>query len=302
MKTIMIGAQTIALAQNNIVLAGGFESMSNAPYYLTKARTGYSLGHGQLVDALLKDGLWDSFDDHHMGMCAEHCAATYTISRQEQDAYALESYRRAQEATHTGRFKEEMAIVQIKDKKGNVIEVDKDEQISKVVRDKVPTLKPVFKKDGTVTAANASAINDGAAALVIADGEWARAQGYKPLARILGWGDHERKPIEFTIAPAFAIPKALSHAGVDAKDVSCYEINEAFSVVALANNRLLKLDPSYVNMNGGAVALGHPIGCSGARIVVTLLHVLKQQNKSIGVAAICNGGGGASAMVVERLS
>ncbi|NEU08296.1 acetyl-CoA C-acyltransferase [Flavihumibacter sp. R14] len=300
-KAIIFGAQSIALGVNDIVVAGGMESMSNAPYYLEKARTGYRLGDGKITDGLVKDGLWDVYNDFHMGSAAELCATECNISREEQDAYAIESYKRSQAAQAAGRFSDEIAPVEITDRKGQVILFDTDEEPATVNFDKIAALKPVFKKDGSVTAANASTLNDGAAALVLMSKEKADELGLKPIARILGYGDAQQAPEWFTTAPAKAIPRALKHAGISADQVDYYEINEAFSVVSLANNKELKLDASKVNVNGGAVSLGHPLGASGARIVVTLLNVLKQNGGKIGVAGICNGGGGASALVIENL-
>jgi acetyl-CoA C-acetyltransferase len=298
-KAIMFAAQSIALGENDIVVAGGMESMSNVPYYLPKARTGYRLGNGELTDGLLKDGLWDVYNDYHMGSAAELCATECNISREDQDAYAISSYKRAQSAQQTGRFREEIIPVVSTDRKGTVTSIDADDEPSTVKFDKIPGLKPVFQKEGTVTAANASTLNDGAAALVLMSAEKAAELGLKPLAKILAYADAQQAPEWFTTAPAKAIPLALERAGIDIKDVDCFEINEAFSVVSLANNRILNLDNEKVNVNGGAVALGHPLGASGARIVVTLLNVLAQCNGKIGVAGICNGGGGASAMVIE---
>lgn len=300
-KAIMLAAQSIALGQNDVVIAGGMESMSNVPYYLDKARNGYRLGHGQLTDGLVKDGLWDVYNDFHMGSAAELCSSDCNISREEQDKYAIESYKRSQAAQASGKFKNEIVPVEIMDRKGTVTLFSEDEEPNSVNFDKIPGLKPVFKKDGTVTAANASTLNDGAAALVLMSKEKAEELKLKPMARILGFADAQQAPELFTTAPAKAIPGALKQAGITANDVDFYEINEAFAVVALANNKLLNLSPEKVNVNGGAVSLGHPLGASGARIVVTLLHVLQQNKGKIGVAGICNGGGGASAIVVENL-
>lgn len=301
MKAIMLAAQSIALGNNEVVMAGGTESMSNVPYYLDKARNGYRLGHQQAIDGLIKDGLWDVYNDYHMGSAAELCAASCHISREEQDAFAISSYQRAQSALQRGAFKEEIVPVEVVDRKGNSIYIEDDEEINSVKFDKIPTLKPVFKKEGTVTAANASTLNDGAAALILMSKNKADELGIKPIARILGYADAQQDPEWFTTAPAKAIPRALKNAGVNADAVDFYEINEAFSVVSIANNQALSLDPEKVNVNGGAVSLGHPLGASGARIVITLLSVLKQQQGKIGVAGICNGGGGASAIVIERL-
>ena len=300
-KAIMFAAQSIALGQNEIVIAGGMESMSNVPYYLDKARNGYRLGDGKIIDGLVKDGLWDIYNDYHMGSAAELCATDCNISREDQDAYAIESYKRSQSAQLEGKFKNEIAAVEIKDSKGEISVIETDEEINAVKFDKIPSLKTVFKKDGTVTAANASTLNDGAAALVLMSKEKAEELNLKPLARIISYADAQQAPEWFTTTPSKAIPIALERAGIQASDVDYFEINEAFSVVSLANNRIMKLDPTRVNVNGGAVSMGHPLGASGARIVVTLIHVLQQNKGKIGVAAICNGGGGASALVIENL-
>lgn len=301
MKAIMLAAQSIALGQNDIVVAGGMESMSNVPYYLDKARNGYKLGHGQLTDGLIKDGLWDVYNDYHMGSAAELCAAECHVSREDQDAYAVQSYQRAQNAQKQGLFKNEITPVEIKDRKSDVTIFDTDEEPATVKYDKIPGLKPVFKKDGTVTAANASTLNDGAAALVLMSKERAEAMGIKPLAKIIAYADAQQAPEWFTTAPSKAIPLALHRAGLSSDAIDYFEINEAFSVVSIANNRELKLDESKVNVNGGAVSLGHPLGASGARIVITLINVLQQNKGRYGAAGICNGGGGASAIVIENL-
>jgi acetyl-CoA C-acetyltransferase len=301
MKAIMLAAQSISLGQNDIVVAGGMESMSNVPYYLDKARNGYRLGNGEIIDGLVKDGLWDVYNDYHMGSAAELCAAECHISREEQDAFAIESYKRAQKAQTDGKFKAEITPVELKDKKGDITLFADDEEPKAVKFDKIPTLKPVFKKEGTVTAANASTLNDGAAALVLMSKEKADELGIKPLARIISYADAQQAPEWFTTAPSKAIPLALHRAGLSVKQIDYFEINEAFSVVSIANNQQLNLDPAKVNVNGGAVSIGHPLGASGARIVVTLLHVLQQNGGKFGAAGICNGGGGASAMVVENL-
>ena len=300
-KAIMLAAQSIALGQNEIVVAGGMESMSNVPYYLDKARNGYRLGHGQITDGLVKDGLWDVYNDYHMGSAAELCAATCNITREDQDNFAVQSYQRAQAAQASGKFTEEIVAIEIKDRKGDITLFDQDEEPNAVKFDKIPGLKPVFKKDGTVTAANASTLNDGAAALVLMSAEKAAELGIKPLAKILAYADAQQAPEWFTTAPSKAIPLALGRANLKTTDVDFFEINEAFSVVSIANNQELGLDGNKVNVNGGAVAIGHPLGASGARIVVTLLSVLAQNNGKIGVAGICNGGGGASAIVIENL-
>jgi len=301
MKAIMLAAESIKAGQNDIVVAGGMESMSNVPYYLDKARNGYRLGNGQIIDGLVKDGLWDVYKDYHMGSAAELCAAECHVSREDQDAFAIESYQRAQKSQAEGKFKEEITAVELKDKKGEVTLFTEDEEPKAVKFDKIPTLKPVFQKDGTVTAANASSLNDGAAAVVLMSREKAEELGIKPLARIISFADAQKAPEWFTTAPSKAIPLALHRANLSSDQIDYFEINEAFSVVSIANNRELKLDPAKVNVNGGAVSIGHPLGASGARIIVTLLHVLQQNGGKYGAAGICNGGGGASAMVVENL-
>jgi len=300
-KAIMLAAQSIANGDNEIIVAGGMESMSNVPYYLDKARNGYRLGHGQITDGLVKDGLWDVYNDYHMGSAAELCATECNISREAQDDFAIESYKRAQAAQTSGKFASEIVAVEVKDRKGEITLVDTDDEPTAVKFDKIPSLKPVFKKDGTVTAANASTLNDGAAALVLMSADKAKELGLTPLAKILGYADAQQAPEWFTTAPSKAIPLALHKANIDIKHVDFFEINEAFSVVSIANNQLLELNDSQVNVNGGAVSLGHPLGASGARIVVTLLSVLAQNDGKIGVAGICNGGGGASALVIEKL-
>jgi acetyl-CoA C-acetyltransferase len=300
-KAIMLAAQSIALGDQDIVVAGGMESMSNVPYYLDKARTGYRLGHGQLTDGLLKDGLWDVYNDYHMGSAAELCAADCGITRQQQDEFAISSYKKAQDAQTGGRFDSEIIPISSTDRKGNITLITKDDEPFAVNFDKIPGLKPVFKKDGTITAANASTLNDGAAALVLMSADKAKELGIKPLAKIIGYADAQQAPEWFTTSPAKAIPLALKKAGKNISEVDYFEINEAFSVVSLANNQLLNLSAEKVNINGGAVAIGHPLGASGARIVVTLIAVLNQNRGKIGVAGICNGGGGASALVIEKL-
>jgi acetyl-CoA C-acetyltransferase len=300
MKAVMLAAQSIASGQNDIVLAGGMESMSNVPYYLDKARNGYRLGNGQITDGLIKDGLWDVYNDYHMGSAAELCAVECNVSREDQDAFAIESYKRSQGAQSEGKFRNEITPVELKDKKGDITLFADDEEPKAVKFDKIPSLKPVFKKDGTVTAANASTLNDGAAALVLMSKEKADEMGIKPLAKIISFADAQQAPEWFTTAPSKAIPLALHHANLNSDQIDYFEINEAFSVVAIANNQLLKLDPAKVNVNGGAVALGHPLGASGARIIVTLINVLQQNNGKYGAAGICNGGGGASAIVIEN--
>ena len=301
MKAVMLGAQSIQSGANEIVVAGGMESMSNVPFYLDKARNGYRLGHGQIIDGLVKDGLWDVYKNYHMGSAAELCSRDHNISRESQDAFAIESYKRSAAAAEAGKFKNEIVPVSIPQRKGDPVVVSEDEEYRNIKFDKVPTLAAVFEKEGTVTAANASTLNDGAVALVLMSASKAAELGLKPMAKIRGFADAQQAPEYFTTAPAKAIPLAIAKAGLSASDIDYYEINEAFSVVALANNKILGLDASKVNVNGGAVALGHPLGASGARIIATLINVLEQNNAKYGVAGICNGGGGASAVVIERL-
>lgn len=301
MKAIMLGAQSIQLGQNEVVVAGGMESMSNIPYYLMKARYGYKFGNGELLDGLSYDGLTDVYNHCAMGVCSDNTAKEMNISRQAQDEYAITSYKRAAEAWAAGKFKDEVIPVELIGRKGETTLFAEDEEYKNVSFEKIPTLKPVFGKEGTATAANASTINDGAAAVVLMSKEKMQALGLKPLAKIRGYADAAHDPMWFTTAPSLAIPKAMKAAGVEATDVSYYEINEAFSAVAIANNIKLGLDPARVNIHGGAVALGHPLGASGTRITMALANVLKQNKASIGVAGICNGGGGASAIVIEAL-
>jgi acetyl-CoA C-acetyltransferase len=300
MKAIMMATQEILLGDADIVVAGGMESMSQTPYYVEKARYGYRFGNGVLIDGISKDGLMNVYDQQAMGVCGELCAKEHNISREEQDAFAIESYKRSAAAWAAGKFKDEVVPVTVKTRKGDVV-VDHDEEYSNVSFDKIPGLKPVFQKDGTVTAANASTINDGAAALVLMSAAKAKALGLKPLAKVLGYADAEQAPEWFTTTPAKAVPRAVEKAGLKMSDIDYVELNEAFSVVGIANTRLMGLDPAKVNVNGGAVSLGHPLGCSGARIIVTLINVLKQNGGKYGAAGICNGGGGASAMVIEAM-
>jgi len=301
MKTIMYAAQQIQLGCRDVVVCGGFESMSNIPYYSLSARSGARFGHAQLTDGIIHDGLWDVYNNQHMGMCAEKCADEYGFDRAAQDAYCLASYERANAAINADAFKAEIAPVEIVSR-GKTTVVDVDEEPGALQLPKLPTLKPAFKKDGTVTAANASSINDGAAAFVVMSLAKCTELGLTPLAAIRGFADAEQAPVDFTTTPALAVPKALAHAGMGLGDAQRHEINEAFSVVALANMRLLNLDHTHVNVFGGAVALGHPIGMSGARIVGSLINSLRQGDATIGTASICNGGGGASAIVIERLN
>uniref|UniRef100_A0A0D6QXS3 Acetyl-CoA C-acetyltransferase n=1 Tax=Araucaria cunninghamii TaxID=56994 RepID=A0A0D6QXS3_ARACU len=302
MKATMLAAQSIQLGSNDIIVAGGMESMSNAPYYLPDARKGYRLGHGNLVDGMLKDGLWDVYNDFGMGVCGEICADKYLISREEQDGYAIQSFERGISAQNSGAFAWEIVPVEVSGGKGKPSTiVDRDEALGKFDAAKLRKLRPAFKEGGTVTAGNASTISDGAAALVLVSGEKARELGLQVIAKITGYADAAQAPEQFTTAPSLAIPKAISKADLDVSQIDYYEINEAFSVVALANQKILALKPETVNVHGGAVSLGHPLGCSGARIMVTLLGVLKQRNGKHGVAAVCNGGGGASAVVLELM-
>lgn len=302
MKAIMIAANQIQLEEADIIVAGGMESMSNVPYYLKKHRFGSKLGHAQAEDGIIKDGLWDVYNDFHMGNAAEICATECNISREQQDEFAIESYKRAIKAHEEGYFDDEVIEIKVKDRKGNVTKVKMDEELKRVNFDKIPSLRPVFDKEGTVTAANASSINDGAAAVLVMSEDKAKDLGLNPIARIVSQASAAKQPEWFTTAPADAMPKALKRAGLDKDEIDLFEINEAFSVVTLANNQILKLDPEKVNIHGGAVSIGHPIGCSGARIMVTLLHALKRTQGKYGCAGICNGGGGASAMVIEMFN
>lgn len=299
MKAIMQAAQSIALGDAHIVVAGGMENMSLIPHYL-HARTGTKFGPTSLIDGMQKDGLVDAYDQNAMGVCADACAAEYKFSREDQDAFAIQSYKRAAAAWDAGKFDNEIIPVEVPQRRGEPIIVSKDEEFTNVILDKIPQLRPAFSKDGTVTAANASTINDGAAAVVLMSKEKANELGLKPLATIKSYADAAHEPEWFTTAPAKALPKALDKAGISIKDVDFFEFNEAFSVVGLANMKILGLNDANVNVNGGAVSLGHPLGCSGARIIITLLNILQQNNAKIGAAAICNGGGGASAIIIER--
>lgn len=301
MKSIMLAAQSIMLGDNDVVVAGGMENMSAVPFYSDSTRWGAKYGNAQLIDGLAKDGLTDVYGDFPMGNCAELCAKEMNFSREAQDAFAIESYKKSAAAWSAGKFKDEVVEITVKTKKGDVL-FSEDEEYKNVNFEKIPTLKPVFIKEGTVTAANASTMNDGAAALVLMSKEKAEELGLKPLAKIIGFADAEQAPEWFTTSPSLAMPKAAQKAGLTIKDLDYFEFNEAFSVVGLANIKLLNLDASKVNVNGGAVSLGHPLGASGARIIVTLINVLKQNGGKFGGAAICNGGGGASAMVIENIT
>ncbi|WP_100615328.1 acetyl-CoA C-acyltransferase [Confluentibacter citreus] len=299
MKAVMLATQSIAMGDNDIVVAGGMENMSLIPHYLY-ARTGTKFGSTQLIDGMQKDGLVDAYDQNAMGVCADACAVRYEFSREDQDAFAIQSYKRASEAWEAGKFNNEVVPVEVPQRKGEPIMVSVDEEFKNVDLGKIPSLRPAFTKDGTVTAANASTINDGAGAMILMSKEKAEALGLKILATIKGYADAAQEPEWFTTAPAKALPKALKKAGISINDVDFFEFNEAFSVVGLANMKLLGLTDKNVNVNGGAVSLGHPLGCSGVRILITLLNVLEQNNAKIGAAAICNGGGGASAVIIER--
>ena len=302
MKAVMLGAQSILLGESEVVVAGGMENMSQVPYLLPQIRSGYKMGHQSLLDAMIHDGLWDPYQGKHMGNFAELCAREKQFSRQEQDQFATESFRRAQAAQKAGKFQDEIVPIEIQGKKGEINRLDTDEGPSKVIFDKIPTLKPVFDQAGTVTAANASTINDGAAALVLASSDYARAHGLKPVARIVSYGGHAMEPEWFTVAPAGAMKKAMSKANWQVKDVDLFEVNEAFAVVALAAQRELAIPSDRFNVWGGAVSLGHPIGASGARILVTLVSVLKDKGLKKGVAGICIGGGEATAVCVELMN
>ena len=301
MKAIAVATQSILLGDADVVVAGGMESMSNVPFYADTVRWGNKYGNTSLIDGLAKDGLTDVYDGKAMGNAAELCASECGISRADQDAFAIESYTRSQAAWNEGKFSAEITPVQIPQRGGDVLIFDKDEEPFNVKFDKIPGLKPAFLKDGTVTAANASTMNDGAAALVLCSKEKAETLGLKPIAKIKAYADAEQAPEWFTTTPSLAVPKAVAKAGLQMSDISYWELNEAFSVVGIENTRRMQLDPSKVNVNGGAVSLGHPLGASGARIIVTLIQILKQNNAQYGAAGICNGGGGASAMVIENM-
>jgi acetyl-CoA C-acetyltransferase len=301
MKCISLGAQSIMLGLNDIVVAGGMENMSQIPYYLPNARWGYKYGNGELVDGLAKDGLTDVYNQKAMGVCADATAVKYAISREAQDAYAIGSYQRAAAATDAGLFQAEIVPVSITQKKGEPLLVSADEEYKKVMFDKIPGLRPAFTPDGTVTAANASTINDGASALILASEPAVKRLGLKPIAKIRGFADAEQSPEWFTTTPTLAAPKALKMAGLSKNDIDFFEVNEAFAVVALAFEQVMEISHEKTNVFGGAISLGHPLGASGARIVTTLNNVLQQKNGKYGLAAICNGGGGATAIVIERV-
>ena len=300
MKSVMLAAQAIQCGDAEIVVAGGMENMSLIPHYM-HLRNGYKFGPATMIDGMQKDGLTDAYDNNAMGVCADLCAAEYNFTREDQDNFAIQSYERSVTAWGAGKFDNEIVPVAVPQRKGDPIIISKDEEFTNVKLDKIPSLNAVFTKDGTVTAANASTINDGAAALVVMSEEKALSLGLKPLAYIRSYADAAQEPKWFTTTPSKAIPKALEKAGLTITDIDYFEFNEAFAVVGLANAKILGLDTNKINVNGGAVSLGHPLGCSGARIIVTLLNVLEQNNGKIGAAAICNGGGGASAIVIERI-
>ncbi len=300
MKAISMGVQHILLGDAEVVVAGGMESMSNIPFYIDSMRWGNKYGNSTLIDGLAKDGLTDVYDGKAMGVAAEHCASECGISREMQDAFAIESYKRSQQAWNSSFFKEEVVPVEIPQRKGDPLFISTDEEPFAVKFDKIPNLAPAFKKDGTVTAANASTMNDGAAAVLLMTKDKALSLGLKPLSYIRGYADAEQAPLWFTTSPSVALPAALKKAGLKKEDINFWELNEAFSVVGIENAKRLGIDSSILNVNGGAVSLGHPLGCSGARIIVTLAHILSQRNARYGAAGICNGGGGASAMVIEQ--
>ncbi|HTM92902.1 MAG TPA: acetyl-CoA C-acyltransferase [Flavisolibacter sp.] len=300
MKAIAQGAQSILLGDSDVVVAGGMENMSAVPFYVENLRWGNKYGDSKMIDGLAKDGLTDCYNNFAMGCAADICATENNISREEQDAFAIESYKRSQAAWENGKFKDEVLPVEISSKKGEPIIFSKDEEPWNVKFDKIASLKPAFGKEGTVTAANASTMNDGAAAVVLMSSEKAKELGIKPLAIIRGYADAEQEPVQFTTTPSIAVPVAVKRAGLQMADVDFVELNEAFSVVGIVNTKRMNLDPAKVNVNGGAVSLGHPLGCSGARIIVTLINILKNKKGKYGAAGICNGGGGASAMVIER--
>ncbi len=301
LKSIMLASQTIMCGDNDVVVAGGMENMSNVPHYFAKGRYGQKLGDMKLVDGMVKDGLTDVYGNVHMGLCAEKCATDNNISREEQDAFAIESYKRSAESWENGKFKNEVIPVEVPQRRGENIIISEDEEYKNVKLDKIPILRPVFDKEGTITAANASTLNDGASALILMSLEKANELGVKPLAKIISYADAAQEPEWFTTAPSKALPIAISKSGLTKDNIDFYELNEAFSVVGLANMKILDLNPKIVNVNGGAISLGHPLGNSGSRIIVSLINVLKQNNGKIGAAGICNGGGGASAMIIELM-
>ena len=301
MKAIMIGAQSIKCGDNDIIIAGGMENMSQVPHYLKDGRNGKKLGDMKIIDGLVNDGLIDVYNNSHMGICAEKCAEEMSFSREEQDIFAINSYQKSEKAWANKKFNEEIIPINIKDRRGNTITISEDEEYKNIKIEKVPKLKPVFKKEGTITAANASTLNDGASAIILMSSEKAKELNIKPIAKIISYSDAAQEPVWFTTTPAKAINSALKKCNISKDKIDCFELNEAFSVVGLANIKLLDINKEKVNINGGAVSLGHPLGNSGSRIIVTLLNVLKQNNGKLGAAGICNGGGGASAMIIESI-
>lgn len=302
MKSIMFGAQSIMLGQADIIVTGGMESMSNVPYYVPNARWGYKYGGGALIDGLEKDGLLDAYDQISMGVCSDNTAEKYQLSREAQDQFATRSFKRAAENSNNGIFKEEIVPISVPQRKGDPVQIVEDEQYKKVDFAKIPTLRPAFSKDGTATAANSSPISDGASAVILVSAEKVKELGLKPIAKILAFADAEQEPIWFTTTPTLAAPKALKRAGMDIKNIDYFEVNEAFATVPMAFEQILDVSEDKMNVHGGALALGHPLGASGARIVTTLSNVLRQKDANVGLAAICNGGGGASAMIIERVN
>lgn len=301
MKSVMFGAQSIMLGLTDLIVAGGMESMSNIPYYIPKARFGYKFGDGTMVDGLTRDGLKDAYDHNAMGVCADATATKYAISREEQDRFAIRSYKLSAQSTESGAFKDEIAPVSVPQRKGDPLLITEDEEYKKVKFEKIPSLRPVFSKDGTVTAANASTINDGASAIILASAEKVKELGLTPIAKIRAFADAAHEPQWFTTAPTKAAPAALKRAGMTISDIDYWEVNEAFAVVPLAFNQELSIDEDKVNILGGGVAIGHPLGSSGSRIIATLTNVLQQKDANIGLATLCNGGGGASAIIIERV-
>lgn len=301
LKSVMLAAQAIMVGDADVIVAGGMENMNNVPYYFEGARFGLKMGDSKMIDGMIKDGLWEVYNDFHMGIAAELCAKEFNISREEQDEYAVLSYKRALEAQKNNLFKDEIVPVEIPQRKGDPVVFDTDEEPPKVKFEKIQSLRPAFQKDGTVTAANASSINDGAGAVVVMSAEKAEELGLKPMARIVAQASASKEPVNFTTAPADSINKVLNKAGLNTDDIDLYEINEAFAVVSLINNRLLKLSTEKVNINGGAIALGHPIGASGARVLTTLLYAMRQKNAKRGIASLCIGGGEASALIIETV-
>ncbi len=301
MKSLMLGAQSLMLGHQHVIMTGGMESMSNIPHYLPKMRWGNKYGGAEVVDGLQKDGLSDAYDHCAMGVCADNTAAKYNISREDQDRFAIQSYKRSADATKDGKFSNEIAPIEIPQKKGDALLMNEDEEFKNVMFDKVPSLRPAFTKDGTVTAANASTMNDGASAILLASEDYVAAHGLKPLAEVISFADASHEPMWFTTAPTLAAPLAMKRAGLSIENIDYFEVNEAFAVVTLAFNQVLGIAEDKVNIHGGAVSLGHPLGASGSRIITTLTHILKDKNAEFGLATLCNGGGGASAVIIKNL-